>query len=282
MDLERKDDLGWPTNPSQVVVGDQASSLEEFAAAELCRYLGRLRRDSVRITRAEKWTGGTADGAVVLGVAEASSLARRILASWTDPVELGSEGFILRSGIYRERSVWLVAGGSSRGVMYGAYALLEEAGITFQISGDLLPEDGGDFILPEVDRVCHPAFERRGFLLPYPLNLHQSIWGLEDYRRLIDQMAKLRLNYLNLNFTGADPTLEYTFRGERNLIGDIYTRETGYLAPRRSIPDASTAQVEISCVRQVLQKGKWYAPKCREVVRATPRIGLCSWSEVSV
>ena len=37
-----------------------------------------------------------------------------------------------------------------------------------------------------------------------------------------------------------------------------------------------------SCVRQVLQKGKWYAPKCREVVRATPRIGLCSWSEVSV
>ena len=245
MDLERKDDLGWPTNPSQVVVGDQASSLEEFAAAELCRYLGRLRRDSVRITRAEKWTGGTADGAVVLGVPEASSLARRILASWTDPVELGSEGFILRSGIYLERSVWLVAGGSPRGVMYGAYALLEEAGITFQISGDLLPEDGGEFILPEVDRVCRPAFERRGFLLPYPLNLHQSIWGLEDYRRLIDQMAKLRLNYLNLNFTGADPTLEYTFRGERNLIGDIYTRETGYLAPRRSIPDASTAQVEI-------------------------------------
>ena len=45
---------------------------------------------------------------------------------------------------------------------------------------------------------------------------------------------------------------------------------------------ANQARTGKSCVRQVLQKGKWYAPKCREVVRATPRIGLCSWSEVSV
>ena len=245
MDSQSQVGRGCADNPSEVVVGDQASSLEKFAAEELCRYLGRLRGDPVRITRAEEWAGGSADGAVVIGMPEPSSLAGQIVSSLTGPVELGSEGFCLRSGKYRERYVWLVAGGSPRGVMYGAYALLEDAGITFQISGDHLPEVGGDFVLPELDRVCRPSFERRGFLLPYPLNLHQSIWGLEDYCRLIDQMAKLRLNYLNLNFTGADPTLEYTFRGERNLIGDIYTRETGYLAPRRSIPDASTAQVEI-------------------------------------
>ena len=151
----------------------------------------------------------------------------------------------MRSCNYRGTPVWLVAGSSPHGVLNGAYALLEEAGATFQISGDLLPEPQSEFALPEVDRVCHPAFERRGFLLPFPLNLHQSIWGFEDYRLLIDQMAKLRLNYLNLNITGADPTLEYTFKGERNLIGDIYSPETGYLAPRCYIPDACTEQVEI-------------------------------------
>ena len=47
-------------------------------------------------------------------------------------------------------------------------------------------------------------------------------------------------------------------------------------------PVYPTGRPKSSCVRQVLQKGKWYAPKCREVVRATPGIGLCSWSEVSV
>ena len=75
--------------------------------------------------------------------------------------------------------------------------------------------------------------------------MHESIWGFEDYRRFIDQMAKLRLNYLNLNITGADPTLDYTFQGEKNLAGDVNNWEAGFLAPRRFYRSAKTDQVEI-------------------------------------
>ena len=83
------------------------------------------------------------------------------------------------------------------------------------------------------------------YRLPFPLNVHESIWGFEDYRRFIDQMAKLRLNYLNLNITGADPTLDYTFQGEKNLAGDVNNWEAGFLAPRRFYRSAKTDQVEI-------------------------------------
>ncbi len=200
---------------------------------------------ALAVAKAEDWLENRTGIPVVIGLAENNPLVAEMVATGSGPATLGPGGFILRNQEYRGSAAWLVTGKTELGVLYGAYALLEEAGATFLISGDLLPEPRSEFSLPEIDRVCEPAFERRGFLLPFPLNLHESIWGLEDYKRLIDQMAKLRLNYLNLNITGADPTLRYTFRGERNLIGDIYSWETGFLAPRWFIPNARTDQVEI-------------------------------------
>ena len=219
--------------------------MEKHAAAELKNYLARLSGLPIDAVGASEWLKNRAGTPIAIGLAENNPLVVEMVASGTDPATLGPEGFILRNQNFHGSDAWLITGRSELGVLYGAYALLEEAGATFLISGDLLPDPSREFSLPEIDRVCQPAFERRGFLLPFPLNLHESIWGLGDYTRLIDQMAKLRLNYLNLNITGADPTLRYTFRGERNLIGDIYSWETGFLAPRWFIPSARTDQVEI-------------------------------------
>jgi hypothetical protein len=191
------------------------------------------------------WTPGGGESAVIIGVPKHNSLVAERSNSNAGETELGSEGYLLQSGKLGGTPTWLVTAGTEIGVLYGAYALLEAAGATFQISEDLLPDPRSNFSLPEINEVRCPEFERRGFLLPIPLNLHESMWGLDEYRLLIDQMAKLRLNYLNINITGADPLLEYSFRGEKNLIGDVNTPESGYLVARMHVPSAYTDQVEI-------------------------------------
>ena len=228
-----------------VVSAREASDIEAFAGEELRRYLAILQGAPVAARASEDLTREAGCRPVICGLPESNPLVAELVASDPIPATLAPDGFILRNQALGDLSAWLITGGSETGLLYGVYAFLEELGATFLISQDLLPDPRPDLLLPPLDRVCQPEFERRGFLLPYPLNVHQSIWGLEDYRLLIDQMAKLRLNYLNLNLTGADPTLEYTFRGERNLIGDVNSWETGFLAPRRFFRSARTDQVEI-------------------------------------
>jgi hypothetical protein len=229
-----------------VVGSPKASGLEEYAALELQRYLRLLIGKPVAIARAGDGGRTQYDGTVVaVGGADTNPVVSELIASDETADSLGPEDFLLRSRQSDDGTVRVVTGGSPKGILYGAYAFLQECGATFQISGDLLPKPRQDFSLPKIERLCRPAFERRGFLLPFPLNVQESIWGLDDYRLLIDQMAKLRLNYLNLNITGADPMLEYTFRGEKNRVGDINSWETGFLAPRRFFESGKTDQVEI-------------------------------------
>lgn len=227
-----------------VVTENEPGPLGEYAASELARYLGLLCGAPVGTIGADAWLRNPAANPVAIGRVE-----RHPLLAQTVPLiksaALGPEGFSLGGSNYRGLNSWFVAAGTEVAVLYGVYALLEEAGATFLISGDLLPDPNPALSLPRPVQVRAPDFERRGFLLPYPLNVQESIWGLADYIRLIDQMAKLRLNYLNLNFTAADPTLEYSFHGETSLIGDINSWETGFMAPRCFFENGRTDQVKV-------------------------------------
>jgi hypothetical protein len=228
-----------------VVAESEPGPIVDFAARELAKYLGLLCGGEVHVIPVGAWTGREGATPVVIGRAGRHPLLARVVPPTADLAAVGPEGFIQGGSSLGGAPAWFVAGRTEVAVLYGAYALLERAGATFLISGDLLPEPMPGLSLPGGVQTSEPAFERRGFLLPYPLNVQESIWGLADYIRLIDQMAKLRLNYLNLNFTAADPTVEYTFNGERSLIGDINSWETGFMAPRCFFERGRTDQVQV-------------------------------------
>ena len=227
-----------------IVLGRNADPFEVLAGDELSHYLEKLSGRPVSIATSDKWMHGASESASFIGLPETNPLIKEVLEE-EDTSKIDSEGFILGYRSLRGSQTWLITGQSGIGVLYGTYAFLEEAGVTFLLSGDLLPEPCKEFVLPKIDRASKPEFERRGFLLPFPLNLHESMWGLDNYRHLINQMAKQRLNYLNLNITAADPMLEYHFQGEKNLIGDVNTPESGYLVARMHVPNAYTDQIEI-------------------------------------
>jgi hypothetical protein len=233
--------------PFVILASGAPDSLEDFAARELSRYLEKLSGTPVPVTTLASWSQRPVGTPIAVGRIGRDPILPELLPDMASLAGSGPDAFVLGESTLHRSPIWFVAGVSETGVLYGVYALLEKAGATFLISGDLLADPSPDFRLPAVKLTAEPAFERRGFLLPFPLNVQESIWGLDDYVRLIDQMAKARLNYLNLNFTGADPLFRYTFHGEFNRVGDINSWQTGFLSPMRYFKFGSgrTNQVEV-------------------------------------
>jgi hypothetical protein len=53
--------------------------------------------------------------------------------------------------------------------------------------------------------------------------------SFEDWSRLFDQMAKMKYNHLEYWWFGHQPDVQYSYRGEPKLIGDISTKASGYI-----------------------------------------------------
>lgn len=227
-----------------LVLGRDAGELERLAATELGRYIERLGSAGLGVTGPDAAAAAGRKTLIIVGTAETNPLVDKALAGAHDPGGLKPEGFILHTGRLGDSPCVVVAGADAIGTLYGAYALLEALGATFLLTADLLPEPAADLTLAPISEKFEPALSRRGFFTG-PFNLHSSIWGLQDYRNLIDQMVKLRLNLLLFFEHVGMPWVEYSYRGEKRLIGDVTAPDTGYLRIRVGTPSASVRQVRI-------------------------------------
>jgi N-acetyl-beta-hexosaminidase len=79
--------------------------------------------------------------------------------------------------------------------LYGAYDWLKRQGIVFQITNDIIPSHKDSLLLNRLDVCSEPSFSQRGFLIASCYE-DRSIWSYSDLVKFIDQMAKLKLNYL--------------------------------------------------------------------------------------
>jgi hypothetical protein len=77
----------------------------------------------------------------------------------------------------------------------------------------------------------------RHFVMPW--------MGYHEFCQLIDQMAKLKCNYLEFYWYEGAPWIEYSHLGEKRVIGDLYSQETGYTAWRIETFSFSSDDVEI-------------------------------------
>jgi hypothetical protein len=97
------------------------------------------------------------------------------------------------------------------GVLYGAYAFIEQLGVRFYLEGDVIPDQKVKWQIPEVDIMGKPYFQLRG-LNPWgshPFGFDQ--WNSEDYKAIIAQLLKMRMNFIGmhcyLTFPYDEPTL---------------------------------------------------------------------------
>jgi hypothetical protein len=191
--------------------------------ASLCKRL--VRRDP-DIRRA---TDSMPEGfVVVVGCRENNPLiARAISVSAVEVGALGEEGYELRWE--KEREILYIVGADRKGAVYGVFAFFETIGCRFEISEDCLPEPADSLPIPRTDVKGTTLASWRGIYFQYcfPTN---SLMSLRDYESMFDQMAKMRLNTICYYYFPHEPFLDFSFRGERKLVGDISHPDSGYIS----------------------------------------------------
>jgi len=113
--------------PRQIVRAD-TSPVGRSASDELARGLRSMLGDEVKVGS----TLSVAD-AFVLGTPKE---LRRLLPQWRQPVDLAEEGFAVSKFNEDGHVLWIVAGGSPRGELYGVFHLLEQIAELHEIAPD--------------------------------------------------------------------------------------------------------------------------------------------------
>lgn len=143
-----------------------------------------------------------------------------------DFAHLKSEGFIVQTIDLEGKPAVVIGGQDEATTMYAAYQFLEGLGLVFQITGDILPKQRPELKLPLAQVRMEPDIKKRGlhmrhFVMPW--------MGLSDFRIMIDQMAKLKMNYLEFYWYLGGPWDEYSYRGEKRRIEEQTTKDSSFL-----------------------------------------------------
>jgi hypothetical protein len=214
-----------------IVVGDKAAEAYQFAAKELARYLHLLSGAEVAvISDAAVASQPPQEGLIIVGGSDASPTAKEAAAAlYLNQNTLKPEGFLIKTGRLRNHPVVVVAGNDGTSTMYAVYELIERLGVTFRLTGDIVPPPSGSLSIPALDVRREPAMARRGFLLQVAGYENLTMFSTEDYLKLLDQMAKMKCNYMQFWWFPFTPWLRYGYKGESKWMGDMSTKESGYL-----------------------------------------------------
>ncbi len=92
-----------------------------------------------------------------------------------------------------------------------------------------MPAQRSSMEIPPLNLRMEPVIQQRGFLVEASHHPSITMLSYQDYVRLLDQMAKMKYNNLNLWWFAYSPFLSYSYKGEPKQIGDMSTKESGYL-----------------------------------------------------
>ena len=214
-----------------IVLGEQPAKSYQYAAAELARYLRTLSGAEVKIiSDAEVATQPASEAIIVVGGVHVNKMTKKAAAALAmNFANLKSEGFLIKTGLLGSRPVVVVAGSDGTSTMYGVYELIERLGVTFRLTGDIIPQAKDPLLIPALDVRIEPAMPRRGFLIPDAGYENITMFSYDDYARLIDQMAKMKCNYMQFWWFSYEPWLKFGYKGESAWLGDVSTKESGYM-----------------------------------------------------
>ena len=199
--------------PSRSPPAGRPGELTRLAGAELVDYVRKLSgADLSQVAQSE--AGRAGDSWILLGVAGRDGDVQDALRSNGGPgAPLKAEGFVLRTGTWKDHPAVIIAGGDEAGVLYGTYELLERLGITFRLTGDILPAKQNEVALQSLDLRREPALKRRGFLFPVNFD-NASSYSWSDYETMLNQMARMKCNYLQFWWFRSSRGSQYSYKGE--------------------------------------------------------------------
>lgn len=193
----------------QIIRGTQISEVEEFAVKELQRYLRMLFSRELAVSNKipDKKTP-----LILIGNPKTNPVLGNLDLATHWP-QASDQGVVLKYVLSDNRPVWLVGGGSPAATLWAVYELIERLGVRYLLSGDVFPDAPGPLALPEIDEHREPVFQDRMWRLMNDEPHGPEMWSLDECRRVIDQLAKLKVNKIFLHTYAYHPFVHYEFRG---------------------------------------------------------------------
>jgi len=195
-----------------MVCDAQAGPLERLAAREIRRYVYARTGKILPLSTA---SGSAAKGAEIVVANRSRSLvsALAIEPSLREQLaELSAEQYLLKTVDRSDTSQVLVVGGEGVGTLYAAYRLAEYLGVRFYLHGDVVPDERVRWDVPRLDEVGKPLYNRRGILPFHDFPEGPDWWDANDYKAVLTQLPKLRMNFFGLHTypagrVGPEPTV---------------------------------------------------------------------------
>ncbi len=202
-----------PAETLRILVGQDASAIEQYAARELRDYLEQLTDQAVT-------AGDGAGTRLVLG----TPLSNPRLADFAPalPDTLAPQEIIVRSGVVEGAPAVAVVGGSPKAVLWAAYALLERLGVVFEFSGEIIPARQASVALDGIDIRRSPSIEERGLRLHLNFPMDQSAYSLPDFLQWVDRMARMKYNYVMLHMYSAHPWFYFKYKDAETRTGTFF------------------------------------------------------------
>ena len=214
-----------------IVVGEAAGEGAKFAATELRKSLQALSGAQFEIaTAGQNVSQSPSQALILIGGPDQNSLVKRAAAASLARFSgLKPEGFVLKTLRFDKRPVVVAGGNTDAGTMYAVFELAARLGATFRLTGDTLPPPRSSLEVPPLNLRLEPAIDQRGFLMEASHHPSITMLGYDDYSRLIDQMAKIKDNYLMIWWFAYSPFLKFSYRGETKMMGDMATKASSFL-----------------------------------------------------
>ncbi|MEO2031131.1 MAG: hypothetical protein ABGZ35_03495 [Planctomycetaceae bacterium] len=190
----------------QIVYASDAPALEQHAASELGSQFARLFND-VQVTVVES-PANQPGTTIFVGSPASNPHVARLFTDWPD---ISDQGIVIQS--LPEQRLHVVGGGSPAATLWAAYELGHRLGIRYLPRGDIYPREKQPFSLAGLDGVMEPQLRSRTWRTINDFAIGPESWGVEEHKRFLRQLAKMKFNRVMLAIYPWQPFVRYEFNG---------------------------------------------------------------------
>ncbi|MFO0916965.1 MAG: alpha-glucuronidase family glycosyl hydrolase [Planctomycetaceae bacterium] len=200
-----------------LVLSNQAPPLERLAAEELAAQFQLLWQADVSVS--ESPSPGAQQVILIGSPATNPAVKAAMGGRWP---RLSEQGFVLRSTKSQNQSALIVGGGSPVATLWAAYELGHRLGVRYLISGDVYPAESPALSIDGWDVVMEPQLRARAWRTVNDFPIGPEAWGLDEQRRVLRQIAKLKFNRVLISIYPWQPFVDYEFHGIKKVTGVLW------------------------------------------------------------
>ncbi len=209
--------------PISIVIGQQATDLESFAAEQLQSLLSRLGKIEVTVDK-----GLHKNDSFVVLLGNPTSNPAITANVWP---KLSDQGLVLKSIDLAGNSALVVGGGSDAATLWGVYELGHRLGVRYLLREDVYPQQPVALNFDNLNVVMEPDLKIRTWRTINDFAIGPESWPLADHKRFLGQLSKLKFNNLLLSIYPWQPFVHYECQGIKKQTAMLWFGEQ-YPIPR--------------------------------------------------